>query len=86
MTTYDKVHQCVLSGDTETIIRYFEGEWDREEIFGKKDEAGRNVLAVASMLGRSAIVRELVRHRAQVNEQSVRGEWKPRHTVPFELD
>ncbi|KAM6919936.1 ankyrin repeat domain-containing protein 45 [Lycodopsis pacificus] len=38
-----------------------------------KDEAGRNALLTASMLGRSAIVRELVGHGARVDEQTVRG-------------
>ncbi|XP_026231130.1 ankyrin repeat domain-containing protein 45 isoform X2 [Anabas testudineus] len=73
MTTYDEVFTRVLSGDLDTIIQNRQGEWDREEIFGKKDEAGRNVLAAASLLGRSAIVRELVSHGARVNEQTVRG-------------
>lgn len=66
----------MVSGDLETIIQYVQGEWEREEILGKKDEAGRNILVTASMLGRSAIVRELVRHGAQVNEHTLRGEWK----------
>ncbi|XP_028987341.1 ankyrin repeat domain-containing protein 45 isoform X2 [Betta splendens] len=63
----------VSSGDLEAIVHNLESEYDREEILDKKDEVGRKVLAVAAMLGRSAIVRELVRHGAQVNEQTVRG-------------
>lgn len=75
MTTYDEALKCVVSGDLETIIQYLQGEWEREEMFGKTDEAGRNLLVTASMLGRSAIVRELVRHGARVNEHTLRGEW-----------
>lgn len=45
-----------------------------KDLFGVKDEVGRNALLTACMLGRSAIVRELVRNGAQVDEQTVRGE------------
>uniref|UniRef100_A0A3Q3G1R6 Uncharacterized protein n=1 Tax=Labrus bergylta TaxID=56723 RepID=A0A3Q3G1R6_9LABR len=58
------IFNCVLSGDLETI---------KDGLFGMKDEAGRNALLTASMLGRSAIVPELLRHGALVNEQTVRG-------------
>ncbi|XP_029132523.2 ankyrin repeat domain-containing protein 45 isoform X1 [Labrus bergylta] len=73
------IFNCVLSGDLKTIKELFEGEGVTEEevpedgLFGMKDEAGRNALLTASMLGRSAIVPELLRHEALVNEQTVRG-------------
>uniref|UniRef100_UPI0037E9A3ED ankyrin repeat domain-containing protein 45 n=1 Tax=Semicossyphus pulcher TaxID=241346 RepID=UPI0037E9A3ED len=73
-----EIMNCVLSGDLETIKEHFEREFVKEEakdkgLFGLKDEVGRNVLMTASMLGRSAIVRELLRNGAQVNEQTDRG-------------
>ncbi|XP_018551421.1 ankyrin repeat domain-containing protein 45 [Lates calcarifer] len=74
----EEMFKCVLSGDLETLRQYLEGEPVPEEpqerdLFGEKDECGRSALLTASMLGRSAIVRELVRHGARVNEQTVRG-------------
>lgn len=75
----EEMFKCVLSGDLETLRQYLEGEPVPEEpqerdLFGEKDECGRSALLTASMLGRSAIVRELVRHGARVNEQTIRGE------------
>ncbi|KAK9539496.1 hypothetical protein VZT92_004598 [Zoarces viviparus] len=68
------VFQCVLSGDLESIKEHFERNESQEmDPCGMKDEAGRNALLTASMLGRSAIVRELVGHGARVGEQTVRG-------------
>ncbi|KAM4623648.1 ankyrin repeat domain-containing protein 45 [Polymixia lowei] len=42
------------------------------------DELGRNALFAACMLGRSAVIRELVRNGAQVNELTTRG-YSPLH-------
>ncbi len=74
-----EIFNCVLSGDLETIKQHFEregvtGESQEEDLFGLKDEVGRNALLTACMLGRSAIVRELVANGAQVDERTVRGE------------
>ncbi|XP_071762386.2 ankyrin repeat domain-containing protein 45 [Centroberyx gerrardi] len=74
----EEIYNCVLSGDLETLQQHFQSESVTEEarekdLFGEKDEMGRNVLFAACMLGRSAIVRELVRNGAQVNEQTARG-------------
>ncbi|KAG7526869.1 ankyrin repeat domain-containing protein 45 [Solea senegalensis] len=74
----EDVFNRVLSADLWGLTKCFESEFDSEEsqennVFDKKDELGRNALLTASMLGRSAIVRELVRHGAQVNKQTVRG-------------
>ncbi|XP_076601741.1 ankyrin repeat domain-containing protein 45 isoform X2 [Chaetodon auriga] len=74
----EAIFKCVLSGDLETIKEHFERggvseESQEKDLFGLKDEAGRNALLTACMLGRSAIVRELVRNGAHVDEQTVRG-------------
>ncbi|XP_042284162.1 ankyrin repeat domain-containing protein 45 [Thunnus maccoyii] len=75
----EEIFKYVLSGDLESIKQCFERETVTEEsqeefdLFGKKDEAGRNALLAASMLGSSAIVSELLNNGAQVNEQTVRG-------------
>ncbi|TKS80371.1 Ankyrin repeat domain-containing protein 45 [Collichthys lucidus] len=76
--TQREVFKCVLSGDLEYLKEFFEPgesqeESQEEDVFGLKDEAGRNVLLTAAMLGRSAIVQELVRHGARVNEQTAGG-------------
>ncbi|XP_070831141.1 ankyrin repeat domain-containing protein 45 [Chaetodon trifascialis] len=79
MTSIQKeIFQCVLSADLETIKEHFERggvteESQEKDLFGLKDEGGRNALLTACMLGRSAIVRELVRNGAHVDEQTVRG-------------
>ncbi|XP_031143373.1 ankyrin repeat domain-containing protein 45 isoform X1 [Sander lucioperca] len=79
MTSIQKdIFNCVLSGDLEGIKEHLEREGVTEEsqerdVCGMKDEVGRNALLTACMLGRSAIGRELVRHGAQVDEQTVRG-------------
>uniref|UniRef100_A0A673ASZ3 Ankyrin repeat domain 45 n=1 Tax=Sphaeramia orbicularis TaxID=375764 RepID=A0A673ASZ3_9TELE len=73
----EEVFKCALSGDLETLRQHFESETGTEESqennFSVKDEVGRNALLTASVLGRSAAVRELVRHGAQVNEQTAGG-------------
>ncbi|KAM4552559.1 ankyrin repeat domain-containing protein 45 [Odontesthes bonariensis] len=73
-----EILKCVQSDDLESLQQLFEDigvteEPREQDLFGEKDEVGRNALLVASMLGRSAIVRELVKHGAQVDEQTVRG-------------
>ncbi|KAA8586668.1 ankyrin repeat domain-containing protein 45 isoform X1 [Etheostoma spectabile] len=79
MTSIQKdIFKCVLSGDLEGIKEHLEREAVTEEsqeidLCGMKDDFGRNALHNACMLGGSAIARELVRHGAQVNEQTVRG-------------
>ncbi|XP_044077077.1 ankyrin repeat domain-containing protein 45 isoform X1 [Siniperca chuatsi] len=72
------IFSCVLSGDLESMQEHFEREGVKEEsrekdLFGMKDEVGRNAMLTACVLGRSAIVRELVAHGARVDEQTVRG-------------
>ncbi|TDH06320.1 hypothetical protein EPR50_G00130890 [Perca flavescens] len=79
MTSIQKeIFKCVLSGDLEGIKEHLEREGVTEEsqdidVCGMKDEVGRNALLTGCVLGRSAISRELVRHGAQVDEQTVRG-------------
>lgn len=77
----EDIFKCVLSGDLETIKQCFEGGTVTEEsqenaLFVQTDEVGRNALLAACMLGRSAIVQELLANGAQVNEQTVRGDWR----------
>ncbi|XP_053186614.1 ankyrin repeat domain-containing protein 45 [Scomber japonicus] len=78
-TIQDEIFKCVLSGDLEAVRQCLGHETETEEsqedldLFGKKDEAGRNALLAACMLGRSSIIPELLTNGAQVNEQTVRG-------------
>ncbi|KAF7647406.1 hypothetical protein LDENG_00172840 [Lucifuga dentata] len=75
-STQEEIFNCVLSGDLETLKQLLESEavnGEAEDPFGKRDEAGRNALLSAAMLGRSAIIRELVGHGADVNEHTARG-------------
>ncbi|XP_023148156.1 ankyrin repeat domain-containing protein 45 isoform X1 [Amphiprion ocellaris] len=74
----EEIFQCVQSGDLEALKQLLEGVEESQEslelkLFARRDEVGRNVLMIASMLGRSDTVRELVGHGAPVNEQTVRG-------------
>jgi len=74
-----EILKCAQSDDLESLQQLFQAicvteEPPEQDLFGEKDEAGRNALLIASMLGRSAIVRELVGHGAQVDERTVRGE------------
>ncbi|XP_068427257.1 ankyrin repeat domain-containing protein 45 [Clinocottus analis] len=77
-STQREVFTHVLSGDLDGLKEQFDREADAEEAqetdpCGIKDEAGRNALLTACMLGRSAIARELVGHGAPVHAQTVRG-------------
>lgn len=73
------VYDAVLSGEVERIKELFgevnaTEEQEELQLFSYKDEAGRNALMTASILGRSDIVRELVKNGAQLDESTVRGE------------
>lgn len=75
----EDIYNCVLSGELESIKELFDNvsateEQQEMDLFDYKDEGGRNALLTACMLGRSAIVSELVRNGAQVNESTSRGE------------
>ncbi|XP_054889570.1 ankyrin repeat domain-containing protein 45-like [Poeciliopsis prolifica] len=74
----DEIFNSVLSGDVEDLQQVLESYDPTEEpeetnLFGKVDEMGRNALLVASMLGKSSVVRELVKQGAKMDEQTVRG-------------
>ncbi|KAM4728000.1 ankyrin repeat domain-containing protein 45 [Anableps anableps] len=74
----DEIFDSVLSGDLENIKQLLEScnataESQEQDLFGKVDEMGRNALLTASMLGKSSIVRELVKHGAKVDTHTVRG-------------
>ncbi|XP_060939662.1 ankyrin repeat domain-containing protein 45-like [Limanda limanda] len=74
----EEIFKCVLSGDLASIEQYLQaervvGESQETDVFSKKDELGRNALITAAMLGKSDIVRVLVRGGAQVNEQTASG-------------
>ena len=70
-----------LTGDLRGLQEYLEtveslSVSDRDSpkyLFKVKDELGRNAFFSACALGREAIVRELVKHGAEVNELTVRG-------------
>ncbi|XP_038568532.1 ankyrin repeat domain-containing protein 45 isoform X2 [Micropterus salmoides] len=73
-----EIFTCVVSGDLETIREHFKRDGDTEDsqgddLFGMRDEVGRNAMLTACMLGRSDMARELVAHGARVDEQTVRG-------------
>ena len=74
----EEIFKCVVSGDLDAIKQCLQAEREDEsqekDYFSKKDEFGRSALLTAAMLGKSDIVRELVRGGAQVNEQTERGE------------
>ncbi|XP_012738247.2 ankyrin repeat domain-containing protein 45 [Fundulus heteroclitus] len=77
-TKQDEIFDSVLSGDLENIKHLLESndateESEEQDLFGKVDEMGRNALMVASMLGESSIVRELVKQGARVDGHTVRG-------------
>ncbi|XP_051985218.1 ankyrin repeat domain-containing protein 45 [Xyrauchen texanus] len=77
------VFMCALDGDVEGIKSLLENVTPSDNglspnIFHEKDEVGRNALLTACMLGRSGIVRELVKSGAEVNELTVRG-YTPLH-------
>lgn len=85
-----EIYDFVLSGECESIKEHLERsnvteEPQENDLFGLKDEAGRNALLIACTLGRSGIVRELVRNGAQVNEQTVRGKRKIVSLLPSKL-
>ncbi|XP_008431874.1 ankyrin repeat domain-containing protein 45 [Poecilia reticulata] len=74
----DEIFNSVLSGDVEDLQQVLESydateESEETNLFGKVDEMGRNALLVASMLGKSSVVRELVKQGAKLDEQTVRG-------------
>lgn len=74
-----ELFDAVLSGELNRIKELFEEvrvseEPEEVELFTHRDEAGRNALMSASMIGRSDIVAELVKNGAQVDESTVRGE------------
>uniref|UniRef100_M4AVQ3 Uncharacterized protein n=1 Tax=Xiphophorus maculatus TaxID=8083 RepID=M4AVQ3_XIPMA len=69
-----QLHKTVTQ-DLQQVLESYDAAEESEEInlFGKVDEMGRNALLVASMLGKSSVVRELVKHGAKLDEQTVRG-------------
>ncbi|XP_067109632.1 ankyrin repeat domain-containing protein 45 isoform X2 [Osmerus mordax] len=75
-----------LTGDLRGLQEYLETVEsltvsDRESpkyLFKEKDELGRNAFFTACALGRDDIVRELVKHGAEVNELTARG-YSPLH-------
>ncbi|XP_062383706.1 ankyrin repeat domain-containing protein 45 isoform X1 [Sardina pilchardus] len=76
------VYQFALAGDVLGIQSILENESasneERSNLLWEEDDIGRNALFAASMLGRSNVVRELVKHGADVNTWTVRG-YSPLH-------
>lgn len=69
---------CALDDDLEGLTSLLESKrandtQQSENILWEKDEVGRNALFAACTLGRSRIVRELVRNGADVNNLTARG-------------
>ncbi|XP_041098065.1 ankyrin repeat domain-containing protein 45-like [Polyodon spathula] len=74
---------CALSGDTEGLQKWFENPEDPHheqvsQMVQETDAVGRRVLFTACMLGRSDVVRELVKYGSDVNETTLRG-YSPLH-------
>ncbi|KAL2097847.1 hypothetical protein ACEWY4_007054 [Coilia grayii] len=70
------VYQLALTGDVLGLQSILGNESNTNEelnLLWEKDDIGRNALFAASMLGRSDVVRELVKHGAEVNSWTVRG-------------
>lgn len=73
------IYELALSGDVLAIRSILGSDNDRNEenvlknVLWEKDEIGRNALFAASMLGRSDVIRELVKHGAEVNSWTVKG-------------
>ncbi|XP_056149835.1 ankyrin repeat domain-containing protein 45 [Lampris incognitus] len=79
----EEIFNCVLAGDLKNLQQHLENENGGEEAkegvkFEFTDEMGRNALFAACSLGRSAIVRELVKHGARLNKCTARG-YSPLH-------
>ncbi|KAG5847491.1 hypothetical protein ANANG_G00126620 [Anguilla anguilla] len=79
----NSIFTCSLSGDIEALQGLLECKSSSNvdetlDVFQEKDEFGRNALFVSCMLGRSDIIRELLRYGASVNERTVRG-YSPLH-------
>lgn len=73
----DSVYQLALAGDVPGIQSILETESatneERPDLLWEEDEIGRNALSAATMVGRCNVVRELVKHGADVNTWTVRG-------------
>ncbi|XP_036409611.1 ankyrin repeat domain-containing protein 45 [Megalops cyprinoides] len=79
----NSVLSCCLSGDAEGLQRVLESKSNSDEgetvdLLSEKDDVGRNALFMACMLGRSNVVRELVKYGGNVNELTARG-YSPLH-------
>lgn len=71
----DSVYQLALAGDVPGIQSILESATndERPDLLWEEDDIGRNALFAASMLGRCNVIRELVKHGADVNTWTVRG-------------
>ncbi|KAM6948255.1 ankyrin repeat domain-containing protein 45 [Aplochiton taeniatus] len=73
------IFHYACSGNVKGLQQHFENESINDDqssplnSFKQKDEMGRNALSAASMLGRSAVVRELVKQGAPINQLTSRG-------------
>ncbi|XP_075472810.1 ankyrin repeat domain-containing protein 45 isoform X2 [Ascaphus truei] len=72
------VLQCALAGDVQTLQLLFEDPEDAgneraNQLLLEQDVLGRSPIFPACILGRSDVVKELVKHGANVNEQTARG-------------
>ncbi|XP_056600140.1 ankyrin repeat domain-containing protein 45 [Triplophysa dalaica] len=78
------IFSCALEDDVEGLKSLLGSNSDSDNeqsrnIMREKDEVGRSALFTACMLGRSCILRELVKNGADVNELTVRG-YSPLHS------
>nr|XP_055057742.1 ankyrin repeat domain-containing protein 45 [Misgurnus anguillicaudatus] len=76
------IFSCTSEDDVEGLKSLLESKREDNEpsrnILWEKDEVGRSALFTACMLGRSSILRELVKNGADVNELTARG-YSPLH-------
>ncbi|XP_072296561.1 ankyrin repeat domain-containing protein 45 [Eucyclogobius newberryi] len=69
----EAIFSCVLRGEAEALEQLLQDVDDLEERLSGADEVGRSALLVGGLLGRTAIVSELVKHGAPVNQQTSTG-------------
>ncbi|XP_053325457.1 ankyrin repeat domain-containing protein 45 isoform X2 [Spea bombifrons] len=67
--------RCVLEGDIQALQLLFENEQHEQaqQLLSEQDLLGRNPLFLACILGRTDVVKELVKRGADVNQQTARG-------------
>ncbi|KAK7945443.1 hypothetical protein WMY93_001171 [Mugilogobius chulae] len=70
----EDLFSCVCNEDAEALRQLLQDEDEmRNQLLSRTDEAGRSALMVGGLLGRTAAVKTLATHGAEVNQQTLRG-------------